>query len=142
MSAAVFEPVRVLVENRFKNGWSTRTAVKWPNVVFAQPANTAWVALSIRWGESNQASIGPATRRLERHQGVVVIQVFVPKNSGEKALAEHLDFAGSLFRMETELDSTNGVEISYQTPYRTYRGEEKELRQENLIVPFTVDALF
>lgn len=142
MSVAVFEPIRVMVENRFKTGWSTRTPIKFPNVAFAQPPNAAWVSLSIRWGESQQASIGPVTRRLERHSGVVVVQVFVPKNSGEKALSEHLDFAASLFRMDTQLDSTNGVEITYQTPYRTYRGEEKELRQENLIVPFTVDSLF
>ena len=142
MSAAVFEPARVLIETRFNTGWSSRTPIRFGNVAFNQPANQEWVALSIRWGESGQISIGPVGTRLERHNGVVIIQMFVPKNGGEKRLSENLDAGAAIFRMSTELDSTNGIEITYQTPYRAYRAEEKELRQENLIVPFTIDSLF
>jgi len=142
MSTAVFEPARVMIETIFKNGWSTRTPVKFENTNFDQPARSEWVALFIRWGASEQASIGPDGYRMERHVGVVLIQVFSPKGSGLKRHNENLDFAAALFRMQTQNDTTNGVEITFRTPERTYQGESKEMLQENLSIPFQLDSLF
>lgn len=142
MSASLFESVRLLVETQFKADWASRSPVKYGNSSFDQPRNSDWVTLSLRWGDSEQASLGPTTRRLERHAGVIVVQVFVPKNSGEKLLNEHLDFAAAIFRMQTIRDSTNGIELRLFTPRRSYAADEKELRQENLIVPFQADGLF
>src|SRR5881628_1431768 len=99
MSSAIFEPVRKLLEGAFSAGWSTRTPVRYENVSFTQPANAAWVGFYVRWGEGLPASVGPSGYRMERQTGVVLIQVFTPKNSGQKASMEHCDFAGSIFRM-------------------------------------------
>lgn len=142
MSTAVFEPARKLLENLFKTGWGSRTKIKWDNDAFQHSANTPFVAFSVRWGIGQQVSIGPAGRRLERHSGTIVIQVFVPKNLGGKALGEHCDFAASLMRMQTLLDQTAGVEVEIRSPQRIFVGESGEFRQENVFVEIQVDALF
>jgi len=141
VSQNVFNAARVLIETRFKNGWSTRTPVKFESENFNQ-TGTSWVRLSIRWGESIQAGLGSPGTRLERHVGVIVLQIFAPVSGGTKTIADHADFAAALFRMVTEIDEVNGVEVAYQTPSRAYAGEEKQMRQENLRIPFQVDALF
>lgn len=142
MSTAVFEPARVMIETIFKNGWSTRTPIKYENVFFNQPANLEWVSISIRWGESQQVSIGPTTRRVERNVGVVMLQLFSPKGDGRKRQNENIDFAAALFRLSTQYDETNGIEIEFRTPQVTYVGESKELLQDNLTIPFQLDSLF
>lgn len=146
MSTSVFEPVRELLEQTFKNGWVTgaseRTPIKWDNAPFAQPANSAWVSFNVRWGTGQQVSIGPATRRLERHVGVIIIQVFTPKNGGTKVMDDHCDFAANLMRMQTIVDAVAGIEIEIRSPTRSFAGEEKELRQDNLSIEFQVDSFF
>lgn len=141
MSQNVYNSARVLIENRFVTGWGARTPVKFESENFNQSA-ASWVRLSIRWGESALIGLGSPGTRLERHVGVIILQIFSQLEGGAKTIADHADYASQIFRMITERDTVNGVEIEYRTPSKSFISEEKQVRQENLSIPFQVDALF
>jgi hypothetical protein len=142
MSTAVFEPTRKLLEQTFATGWGSRSPVKYENVAFAQPANAKWVGFFVRWGDGSQVSLGPSGSRMDRESGAIIIQVFTPKNSGQKASMDECDFAGSIFRMQTLTDSVAGVEVVCRVPTLSDQGEQDELLQKTVSVLFQVDALF
>lgn len=142
MSTSVFEAARKLLEAEFNTGWGVRTPIKWENVAFEMPSNSAWVSFVIRWGVSDQISVGPAGVRLERHNAVVIIQIFTPKTTGGKASAEHCDFAAAIFRMKQLADNTTGINVLFRTPEVVDAGTEAELMQRNVVVPFQLDSFW
>lgn len=142
MSTSIFEPVRKLLEQAFKDAWGARTPVKYENIAFTQPPNAAFVAAYLRWGDGGQVSLGPAGRRMERHTGALLVQIFVPENSGRGALEGHCDFAAGALRMRTFTDSTAGVEVLLRSPSSSDAGLRDTLLQKNVSFPFQADALF
>lgn len=142
MSLAVFEPGRRLIEKLFSDGWAAQTPIKFENVKFHQPANAPWVALYVRWAFGEQVSVGPVGRRLERHGGAVVVQVFTPKSGGQKLMMDYCDAAASVLRMQTLIDAPTGIELELRAPDLIDAGEEKLLLHKNVSVPFRIDALF
>jgi len=69
--------------------WST-TAVKYPNVPFAEPAVDPWVAVNMNENTNGgMISIGPATaKQLYRYYGFLSAQIFTLEDKGqEQALA-------------------------------------------------------
>ncbi len=142
MSTSVFEPTRKMVEAMFQTSWAARTPVKYDNALFAQPTNAAFVSVSVRWGESQQASIGPAGARMERHSAAIMVQVFVPENSGSKDLSDHCDVVAAIFRMQTIRDNTAGIEVEFRSPRRSFGGTEKELRFDVVAIELQVDSFF
>jgi len=140
MSTAVYEPSRALIEGLFNDGWTTRTPVKWSTTPFQVPSKTDWVALTLLFGDSNQISMGPQGQRLERHTGLINLQIFTPQGQGTKAAYEHADFAGGIFRMKTVKDSQ--VTIVFRTPEVFNPLESDEWFNVVLRVEFQIDATF
>lgn len=142
MSLAIFEPARKLFESAFQAAWGNTTPIKFENVKFSQPKNAPWVGVFVRFGVSEQASIGPVGRRLERHAGAIIIQCFSPKGSGTKGLNDLCDAAAVVFRMNSLIDQVNGIQIDLQTPRVIPAGEDKELMQANVSTDFLLDSLW
>lgn len=142
MSTAVFEPTRKILETAFKAAWGSTTPIRFDNVAFDQPANAPWVSFLIRFGTSDQDSIGPIGTRLERHFGAIIVQVFVPKDKGSAAVQVLSDQAGGIFRMKQLVDSVAGIEITTRTPQAGFTGIDKELYQQNVNTPMQIDSFF
>lgn len=145
MSTSVFEPTRKLLQVYFATGWAATTTpppVKYPNVAFTQPKNSPWVAFNLSWGISRQAAIGPVGRRLERQAGVVIVQVFTPKNANEKTSLDYCDAVARILRMRQLSDSTAGIQVDLREASIPSAMEEKDYWMRNVSVVFQVDALF
>lgn len=135
-----FEEQSKLIETIFKTGWAARTAVAWDNQPFNEPApatGTAWVRFSIRAGDTLPASVG---RTMSRTRGIAYLQIFVPKNSGNRVAKGHAEFFRGIFRHE-RIQACDGVivfdEISCQDS-----GDTGEWRQTLGIAPFRQDEFF
>jgi hypothetical protein len=88
--------LRRVIEARFKAAWSNRTPVRWDGVPFVEPAGQPWVALYLLDGESNQLTLETTPRY--RDVGVVVMQVFVPEDSGTQEARRLAAFAAAALR--------------------------------------------
>jgi hypothetical protein len=87
-----FASERVDIETRFKLTW-TGTPIAWENVAFNAPNNSAWVKLSVLNGNSKYRIIGG----LKRHSGLIVVQVFVPIDTGTSGARAFADSVISIF---------------------------------------------
>mgnify|MGYP006409817341 CR=1 FL=1 len=87
-----FEKERLAIENRFSEYW-TYTPVAWENVEFDTPNNEGWVRLNILNGEGDYRAIN----KLKRHTGIIVVQIFVPRDTGTSTIRQYADYASSIF---------------------------------------------
>lgn len=115
-------------------------AVKWPNTPFKQPTNGEWVVPTIVPGSGRQDSMG--SPKLERQLGIVTVQIFVPKNSGDRRARAIADTVASWFRYQTFKDDTTGTNVILRAPEATKVGERADSYQLNLRIPFQAERLF
>ena len=87
-----FENERLAIENRFEKFW-IYTTVAWENVEFNTPNNEGWARLNILNGAGNYKGINNQIR----HTGIIVIQIFVPRNTGTSTIRQYADYASSIF---------------------------------------------
>ena len=78
--AVVFEDQWKSIEKRMNANWSG-SSVKFDNVPFNYPKEK-YVAFHVLFGDGGQASLGDTP--FYRHTGVIMLQIFVPKERGTK----------------------------------------------------------
>ena len=78
--AVIFEDQWKSIEKRMNANWSG-SSVKFDNVPFNYPKEK-YVALHVLFGDGFQASLGDVP--FFRHVGVIMLQIFVPKERGTK----------------------------------------------------------
>ena len=120
------------------SGWST-TQISWPNRDFTPPTKAAWIAVTISSGEASQIELG-SSKNTHRHPGLVIVQVFVPANWGDKTALDTADSVAALFRRQ-RLSYTDGS-IVFRTPTVRVIGRDNAYFQVNVSVPFVRDYLF
>lgn len=91
-----FEDERVAIEGRFAANYSN-TVIKYENIPFTEPVDTAWVTLTILSGGGNVDSIGTGDSRLERFSGVIQIDIYVPEDGGTKTARDIADLVHAIF---------------------------------------------
>ncbi len=137
-----WEAAELAISAAFDAAWrvngALRTPVHWPaDRSFAMPAGEPWVRLSIQWGEGRRVSVGPA---LDRHTGVVTVQVFTPAGSGNAVNSELCDAAAEALadrRLPCE-----GGRVAFGTASLRVIGDDRgggPWRQQNVSVPFRRD---
>ena len=127
------------IQSRVVTEWADATPVKWPNVDFAQPKGTPWIAVHIQDAGAVKGAIGSGTGSLERYAGVLICQVFAPEDTGTaiaKGLAD--DFA-ALFK-DIQISSGSSGTITFDLPsFREIGTVESGLYQINVNCPFRRD---
>lgn len=108
-----FNDERAAIEARLQSNLSG-TPIEFENVRFTKPNGSPYVALFIRGGTGNQASIG-ASRNVHRWPGIIQVDIFVPEDSGTKAAREIADTVSGIFLNESFASGTDGL-IRCQTP--------------------------
>lgn len=132
-----FSDERQAIEERFNTNWGTTSPVKWENVEFVQPQNTAWVALRIMSGEGKQVTLQGPTDGMNRWQGSIVIEVNAPGASGTEAAKTLADTAAGIFRRQNFSQGSSGL-IRCRIPWIDQVGvNEAGWYQLNVICPYT-----
>ncbi len=101
--------------------------VQYDNAPFTQPADSAWIRLSILPERAFMAEIG-TTKRF--HIPVLsVASIFTPVETGDQPALSIADSITAAFRATTE----GG--ITYRTPYVTNVGRSDKWHQINVTIP-------
>jgi hypothetical protein len=95
---------RAYIEARLSANWAT-TPIDWENVDFDTPNNSPWIRLSVLNGESDRRNINSG----KRHLGLVVIQIFVPINTGTNTIRGYADTLAAVFEDQDFDDVECGI---------------------------------
>ncbi len=128
-----FESARQYIEEHFSSGWLD-TSIAYENVSFSPEEGTPWVRLTILDADSRQVSMG--STKLYRNNGVIVVQIFVPENTGTGDARSMADQVAAIFR-GTQF---NGITCRAPSPRRV--GTANGWYQLNVSIPFFFDTNF
>ena len=128
---------RKAIESRLAAAWAT-TPIRYENVPFAAPS-TPYVALFILDGEGNQVSLG--TPALRRWTGIIIVQVFVPQDTGTQIAKSYADTIGAIFD-RAQFSSGNSGTIRCRVPSVKSIGITNGWNQVNVSVPFIRDKQY
>ena len=95
-----------------------------------------WVRFSIRANSADIASMGGVNNRKFRQAGAVIVQVFIPTNSGDGKAYEIADDVAAALRGVT----VSGVRLSATTPPQ-FVGPDGSWYQTNTSTPFEFDLI-
>ena len=123
-----FEQSRVEIVTQISSNW-TVTDVQFDNQ--PMPLGDEYIRPVILDGDSNQISLGPTG--LHRRVGVLIIQIFVLKDTGTKRTKELADMLSVLFK------SVKLGDTQFESPTLVRVGQNQKYHQENFQVPFYVD---
>lgn len=118
------------IKTRFSTAWGSTTTVSYPNEAFTEPTNEAWVRLSVLGGSAQQIDLGDSATF--RNLGVIVIQVFVPTDSGVVEAMGHADTAAAIFRRA----SFSGITCRAPAVRRVGVDDSGTWYQVNVEIPF------
>lgn len=104
--------VSIAIRARWAVQWGATTTTSYDNKPFTPTIGIAWVRLAIRDGDARQASIGPSS--IDRHSGVVFVQIFAPLGQGEDRARWLADRAATVFR-KVELAAGSSL-VTFRVP--------------------------
>lgn len=91
------------IHKRFITQWGTRTPYTFEGEPFDPtdkeqvPEGSAWTRLAVRHSAANQDTMGQAGNRKFRRFGFVVVEIFVPKDTGTLSLDQYTDAVKDCF---------------------------------------------
>lgn len=129
-----------LMETQFAGAFSETDRFYENQVAPVLPASREWVRMTVRWGKALHRSRGSMNR--EEHLGNVVVQVFVPEQSGHDRARVIMDDGAEALQMETLTDTTDGVKVCLGRARGVTTMERKGYFQANLDVPFSAYGMF
>ena len=91
-----YQTGRAAIETRFDTQWADATPIKWGNQRFTPTPGTTFVEFDVV-PSGSWRSLG-ADSPLHREIGVIVIQIYVPKNKGMGPALTLADTAAAIFR--------------------------------------------
>lgn len=93
-----FSDARSAIETRLYNNITTvdKSKIEFINTRFCEPEGEIWIRISIREGEARQASLGNYTI-LKRYAGSILIDIFIPNETGTREGREIADEISSIF---------------------------------------------
>lgn len=119
------------IETYFSNNW-TETSIAYQNVAYNEQAE--FIRLNILSGKRFQASLG-GTVNVYRIPGVVIVQIFCPKDRGTKRALVISDL------IITFLQSKFIGTVNFKTPYISFQNIVDSFYQINITCPFYVDNI-
>lgn len=129
--------VVLAVRTRWQAQWS-HTPTAHENLTYTPVPGTAWVRLTIRAANAQQASLGQPS--LDRHTGLVFLQIFTPLDQGQDRSQWLADRAAAVFR-KTSLVVAAG-EVVFGVPYQVVAETGGDnWHQINVVCPYTFDVL-
>jgi len=119
---------RASIEGRLSANWAT-TTIAYDNVDFDPPDNAAWIRLNILNGDSGYRAL----EGKKRHAGVIILQLFAPKNQGSNTLRGYADTLAGVF------EDTSFNDVVCRNASITNVGFNQEWYQLNVSIPYWRD---
>lgn len=119
------------IESHFSNNW-VETPVVHQNIAYNEL--NEFIQLTILSGTRVQASLG-CNNNTYRTTGVLIIQIFTPKDTGTKRALDIVDL------LITFLQSKVIGTVNFKTPYISFQNIVDSFYQVNLTCPFYVDNI-
>lgn len=119
------------IETHFSNNW-TETSIVYQNVAYNEL--NEFIRLNVLSGKRFQASLG-CVNNTYRTPGVLMIQIFTPKNEGTKRALDIADLLISF--LQSKVIGT----VNFKTLYISFQGIVDSFYQVNLNCPFYVDNI-
>ena len=132
-----FADERKAIESRLAAAWTT-TPIRYENVPFGA-TSSPYVALFVIDGEGQQISLG--TPALRRWVGIIMIQVFVPQDTGTQLAKGYADTIGAIFD-RAQFSSGNSGTIRCRVPSIQSIGIQNGWHQINVSIPFIRDKQY
>ena len=130
-----FADEAVAVRQRFAANW-LETAIAWPNTTFTPSQTEEWVRLTILPAAALEAALGGARYR---YIGQAIVQVFVPKNTGDGRALELADAACGIFRGVTADGIRYTGPLGEVPGVRVIGDDGNGFFQVNCVIPFWRD---
>jgi len=128
-----FDTIRRDIENRVADNWMV-TPVAYENAPFEEPQSEPWIRVRIFDDVTRRITIGnPATYR---HAGLLVLEIFTPKNSGTGTARTYAGTLATLFR-DVQFSG-----LTFREPSLSNGGEENGWFKMNLSTPFFWDGQY
>lgn len=127
------------VTDRWTAQWANTTRTAYENTSFTPVGDNPWVRLVIREGAASQISLG-SPKSLDRHTGIVYVQVFTPKGQGEDRGRWLAEKACAVFR-KVDVNASPG-KLTFRVPYiYSVDATGDDWWQVNVVCPFTFDEV-
>lgn len=132
-----FEDEAKAIEIRLTTNWTT-TPIRYVNAPFKE-TDQPYVALFVLDGDGHQISLGPVA--LRRWVGIIVIQIFVPQDSGSRVAKTYATTLAAIFdRVEFSTDASGLIRC--RVPALREVGIINGWYQLNVEVPFIRDKTY
>lgn len=134
---------QVLAQPLFDYAQANSLPVAWPNKTFAKPLPPKpWVRFTVVDVKAQQIEMG-ATNNTHRVYGTLILQIFVPADSGDGAATTLGDVLGELYRQKifNFPDTPFSGHVRMRDPNVKAVGRDDAYYQVNLTVPFHRDDL-
>lgn len=132
-----FDAERQAIETRLEANF-VAIPIKYENVPFPETEDP-YCAIFVRRGAGNQISLGNSPQ-LQRWTGIIVVQVFVPADTGTQAAAAYADQIAAVFNRQEFSVSGSGL-IRCRVPQTDTVGVRNGWFQMNVTVPYRRDKL-
>ena len=133
-----FADERQAIETRFALNF-TALPIRYEGQRFEMPSAGGFVALKIRNGTGRQISTGSPP--LHRYTGTIVVDVFVPEDTGTATARIHADKIDQIFR-RAQFSAGNSGTILCRTPSISTVGVDSGWFQLSVNVPYQRDSIF
>ena len=133
-----FGPEGDYLRDLFDTQWADATPIAWGNAQFTPPDAAAWVRFNVHhFPDAEIASFGAPGANLRRIDGTVIVEVFVPMNSGEGVLDDLCDDVAAIYR-----DHTDQQGLRFGEPSMTNVGPQDGWFKKDVLSPFVRDTVF
>ena len=130
-----FAAERQAIESRMAANF-TAIPIKFENVAF-QEIQTAYCAIFVRRGEGHLITLGPAPQ-LQRWAGIIVVQVFVPEDTGTQTIAGYADSIAAVWNRQEFSAGASGL-IRCRVAKVDTNGTRNGWYQMNVTTPYIRD---
>lgn len=130
---------RQTIGNLFDQHWAGRTPVEWPNTKFDPVEGMSYVRFHVVRGNADRLEFG-SDRKTRRQYGRVIVQVLVPRGTGDRDALVLCDQIEAIFRTNGQLTSAEG-RLLFREPVSRPLGSEGAFHQHNVSIPYLYDSL-
>lgn len=132
-----FEAERQAIESRLEAN-VTAIPIRYENIPFEETKDP-YCAVFVRRGAGNQISLGDGAQ-LQRWAGVIIVQVFVPADTGTKPAAAYADMIAAVFNRQEFSVPGSGL-IRCRVAHSETVGVRNGWFQINVTVPYRRDKI-
>lgn len=119
--------------------WAERTPVEWPNTKFDPVEGGKYIRFHVVRGNADRLEIG-SDRKTRRQYGRVLIQVLVPRGTGDREALTLCDEVETIFRTNGQVTTSEG-RLLFREPVSRPIGSEGAFHQHNVTIPYLYDSL-